>query len=71
MSAATDYTAAQYMAAISLALREEDMPAVVGLLHGLAVVSPADAAAILRGVELVAILRAHHDPSATTEGGAS
>lgn len=56
MGTATDYTAAQYMAAISLALREGDMPAVVGLLHGLAVVSPADAAAILRAVELLAPL---------------
>lgn len=56
MSPATDYTAAQYMAAISLALRDEDMPAVVSLLHGLALVSPADAAAILHAVELLAAL---------------
>lgn len=70
MSAATDYTTAQYMAAISLALRDEDMPAVVSLLHGLAVVSPADADAILHAVELVAALDVRHDPSATTDGGA-
>lgn len=49
---ATDYSTAQYLGAISVALRAEDMRAVVDLLHGLAVVSPRDAQMILDALSL-------------------
>ena len=49
-----DYSAAQIMAAMSAALREGDMPAVVSLLHMLAVVDPASAALIRDAIEVLA-----------------
>ena len=48
---ATDYTAEQYLAAIHEALTERDMPAVVALLHGLAVVDPNAAAEVLAAID--------------------
>lgn len=54
MAEQTGYTAAQYLDAITLALRAGDMHAVVALLHGLAVVSPADAEAVMLAVQLAA-----------------
>ena len=51
---ASDYTSEQYLDAIGVALRAHDMPAVVALLHGLAVVDPASARLILDTVEVMA-----------------
>jgi len=59
---ATDYTPAQYLAAISEALRADDMEAVVGLMHGLAVVDPASARSILDVIELLRALDAEATP---------
>lgn len=46
-----EYSAAQLMAGISAALKAGDMPAVVDLLHLLAVESPRDAALIVDTIE--------------------
>lgn len=49
---ATDYTTEQYLAAIHAALVDRDMPAVVALLHGLAVVDPHAASEVLAAIDL-------------------
>lgn len=46
----TDYTSAQYLAAISAALRAEDMEAVAMLVRCLAIVDPASARTIYDAV---------------------
>lgn len=51
---ASDYTSEQYLDAIGAALRANDMPAVVALLHGLAIVDPKAARLILDTVEVMA-----------------
>jgi hypothetical protein len=47
-----DWSAAQIMAAISMALREHDMEAVAGLMQMLAVKDPSSAQMILDALEL-------------------
>jgi hypothetical protein len=49
----SDYSAAQILAAISLAIKANDMPAAAGLVRMLAVVSPKDAEMILLALDLV------------------
>lgn len=52
MTTASDYTPAQIMTAISAALNEGDMPAVVSLLRLLAVKDPTSAQMILDAIEV-------------------
>lgn len=47
-----DWTAAQIMAAMSLALRKSDMPAVSALLHMLALKDPASARLLMDAIEV-------------------
>lgn len=49
---ATSYTANEILTAINLALKDRDMPAVVALVHRLALVDPDAAQAILDMVEV-------------------
>jgi hypothetical protein len=51
------YSREDLLAAIELALKERDMPAVVALLKPLAVVAPHDAQAILDAVQIAQFLR--------------
>jgi hypothetical protein len=48
----SDFTTDEVLAAIHAALKARDMPAVVGLLHVLAVKDPAAAEAILAVIDL-------------------
>lgn len=54
-SLAEQYDAAQIMAAISAALRADDLPAVVDLMKVLALVSPVDCRQLCAAMELAGI----------------
>lgn len=56
-----DYTPAQIMAAISAALRADDMPAVIALTHLLAIKDAASAQTILDSIEVFADLQTFAD----------
>jgi len=54
------YTAAEIMAAISAAIRDDNLTAAVSLIRLLAVVSPSDAAFLYDGIQLLAATTEEH-----------